>query len=47
MNKRYLQLMGAPFYPRVQEWVAVHRARRIQEFYKERFAERVLAATII
>ena len=39
--------MGAASWPGVQEWVAVSRATRIQAFYKERYAERAVAATII
>lgn len=39
--------MGVPFYTGVLEWVAVNRANRIQEFYRERYAERMIAATII
>jgi len=39
--------MGSVFYPGLQEWVAINRATRIQVFYKERFSERTVAATII
>lgn len=47
LNRRYMITLGSIYYPGLKEFVASSRARRIQAFYKERFAEKCLAVQVI